>query len=218
MTVSKTINNTTQQDKQNENQPVAKKSYLTLWIMIFLFALPNVAAFYYYLNRDNIDFGKTTNYGTIISPARPVQDLQLKNIDNSSFKLSSMRGKWILLSIGSTSCQKNCQQNLYKIRQIKKAVGEDHKRINKVFFLTDQSSIESFKSLLNEYPDMEVIIPSTDHYQEFLSGFSVSDEKVEDGIYIIDPLGTYMMAYPKDADANKILKDVRRLLKVSKIG
>ena len=37
-------------------------------------------------------------------------------------------------------------------------------------------------------------------------------------IYVIDSLGNLMMWYPKDATSKGIKKDLKRLLKVSKIG
>jgi len=39
-----------------------------------------------------------------------------------------------------------------------------------------------------------------------------------DHIYMIDPLGNLMMRFPKDADPNKIKKDLYKLLKASAIG
>jgi len=213
MTENKTMNN-------SENTPVEqkKKSNITFWVMFVLFGLPYIAAFYFYFNRDEMNLGVTSNYGTIITPARPLPDVNLLKLDSSSFKLSSLKGKWILLSIGSSSCQQDCVDNLYKIRQIKKAVGQEYKRITKLFFLKDQSNIESFKQLLKEYPGMDVIVPSGKDYENYLLNFSYEESKVEDSIFIIDPLGNYMMTYPKGADASKILKDIERLLQVSKIG
>ena len=186
--------------------------------MIVLFGLPYIAALYFYYFADLSKMTKRTNYGTLISPVRQVNDIPLKKLDNSDFKLSELRGAWVMVSIGQSSCQKSCQDNLYKMRQIRKAVGEDRSRINRVFMLTDKSNIQSFNELLTHYSKMEVIIPTGDNYKQLISGFSINDESAEDGIFIIDPLGNYMMAYPKDADAEEILKDVRRLLKVSKIG
>ena len=42
--------------------------------------------------------------------------------------------------------------------------------------------------------------------------------KASDHLYMIDPLGNLMMRFPKDPDANKIKKDISRLLKASSIG
>ena len=108
------------------------------------------------------------------------------------------------------------------MRQIRKATPEGFARITRVFFLTEQTGMESFNTLLKAYHGMEVITPiendTNNTYTKFLQGFSVAGEKVEDGIYIIDPLGNYMMAYPPNAEAKGILKDMERLLKISQIG
>jgi cytochrome oxidase Cu insertion factor (SCO1/SenC/PrrC family) len=201
----------------NSSEEVKKKNHKMLWIMVAVFGLPYLVAFYFYFNKGDYDFAKT-NYGTIISPARPVPDFNLMKIDNSQFKLSSLKGKWVLFSIGKSSCEKDCVDNLYKIRQIKKAVGQNHKRIAKAFFLTDKENIESFKSLLKEYPGMDVIIPSGSEYSNYLLNFQHEGIELEDGMFIIDPMGNYMMAYPKGAEASKILDDIERLLRVSKVG
>ena len=210
---------TAEQTLKNPDKRATKKnSRTTLWIMIVLFGLPYIAAIYFYYFADLSEMGNQTNYGTLITPVRQINDMPLKKLDNSDFKFSEMKGKWILISIAQSSCATGCQENLYKMRQIRKAVGEDRSRINRIFLLTDTSNTPSFNELLSKYSGTEVIIPSGDNYQKFISGFSITDETIEDRLFIIDPLGNYMMAYPKDADANMILKDIRRLLKVSKIG
>ncbi|MDH5600383.1 MAG: SCO family protein [Gammaproteobacteria bacterium] len=185
--------------------------------MVFLFGLPYLVAFYFYFGTDKFTLDKT-NYGTIISPARAIPDVELIKPDNSKFRLSSLKGKWVLASIGNSDCKQDCIDNLYKIRQIKKAVGQEYKRITKLFFLKDKNNIESFEKLLKEYPGMDVIMPSGNDYNNHLSNFFYENKEVENGIFIIDPLGNYMMFYPKGADASKILKDVQRLLRVSKVG
>lgn len=203
---------------ESNKQAADNKNNITLWVMVLLFGLPYVAATYFYFNRDEIDLGSTSNYGTIITPARPIPDVELTRLDNSNFKLSSLRGTWVLLSIGSSECEKDCLENLYKIRQLRKAVGQDYKRISKVYFLQDTNYINRFEKLLTEYPDMDVFVPSNEKYQKYLSIFSYKGSEIKDGIYIIDPLGNYMMMYPKGSDPSKMVKDIERLLKISKIG
>ena len=198
-------------------EEIKKRNHKMLWIMVVVFGLPYVVAFYFYFNKSDYDFS-TTNYGTIVSPARALPDFTHTKLDNSEFKISSLKGKWVLLSIGKSSCQKDCVDNLYKIRQIKKAVGQNHKRITKLFMLQDKQHLESFKRLLKEYPGMDVIVPSGNEYNNYLSNFQYDGIELEDSMFVIDPMGNYMMVYPKGADASKILKDVERLLRVSKVG
>jgi SCO1/SenC len=195
-----------------------KKNNTALWMMILLFGLPYLAAYYFYFNRDDMSLGEQTNYGSIINPVRQLADNELTQIDGSKIKLSSLQGKWIMFSVGSSDCKASCQDNLYKIRQIKTALAAEHKRVKKAFFLTDVKAIDSFNELLKDYRNMHVIIPSGSNYKDYLSPLSVDGKAIEDGIFIIDPLGNYMMSFPKDAEAKEILKDMERLLKVSKIG
>ena len=208
-------------DKGSVNPANRRKTRFTLLLMVVLFALPNIAAIYFYLNRDSIDLSRfATNYGTIISPVRQPGDMLLKTLDGNEFLLSNMKGKWIMVTIGSSRCTQDCQDNIYKMRQIRKATGEFYKRIQRLFFLTDTSNIENFKTLMQDYQGMEVVLPgrSEQAYRDYLTTFSVNGEEIKDGIYFIDPLGNYMMAYQKQAEAKKILKDLIRLLKVSQIG
>ena len=65
---------------------------------------------------------------------------------------------------------------------------------------------------------MYVVKPAGEDYQKFLSRFSQDGSSIEDGLYIIDPFGNYMMRYAPDAEPKKVLRDLERLLKVSKFG
>jgi len=39
-----------------------------------------------------------------------------------------------------------------------------------------------------------------------------------DYIYLIDPLGNLMLRFPRDPDPSRMVKDLQRLLKASRIG
>ncbi len=203
--------------KQDNTENNKKRSNRTLWIMVLLFGLPYLAAFYFYFNRDVIEL-PTSNYGTIVNPARPILDVRLKKLDGSSMQTAALKGKWVLMTIASSRCQADCVDNLYKIRQIKKAVGQDFKRIRKVLILQDKVQLAHIEKLLVTYPGMDVFIPGSGNHQKFIDSFAYKDKPLQDSVFIIDPLGNYMMIYEKGADARKMLKDIERLLKVSKIG
>ena len=203
---------------ESESQKTPKRNNTTLWIMVFLFGLPYLAAYFFYFNRDTINLGEQTNHGTIVHPAKPVTDKPLKLIDGTNFQVSDLKGKWVMLSIGSSECKEACQDNIYKIRQIKKALAAEHKRVEKLYFLLDLDHIDSFRDNLKDYKGMHVVSPEADDYTQYLSIFSIDNHTINDGIYIIDPLGNYMMMYPPGEEPKNILKDMERLLKVSKIG
>ncbi len=208
----------------NQEVNPVKRSYTTLWVMIILFAMPYVAATYFYLNQDKIDL-PSSNYGEFVSPMRPVSGLGLNTLDNKGFSFLDVKGKWVLLTIGDSSCMQVCQENMYKMRQIRKAVGQERGRVERVFLLTDTTQRTAFAQKLKDYKGMIVALANTKTHTDLLASFELSsDASIQNilssvnSIYIIDPLGNIMMAYPEGADAEGILKDVRRLLLVSKIG
>lgn len=208
----------------------AKRNYKVLWIMIFLFALPYVAAMYVYLNRDELEIGKQSNYGNLISPAKklPAVSMTTINGDAASFDDAEIKGKWLMLTISSASCETACMDNMYKMRQLRKAAAENSLRLQRIFLLSDNQNMETLQNRLQEYGCMKTQIHDTEclkimRYDAATSDtlfafFKMEGQAVNDGIYIIDPLGQYMMYYPPDADPRKMLKDIERLLKTSQIG
>jgi hypothetical protein len=45
-----------------------------------------------------------------------------------------------------------------------------------------------------------------------------ADTQLQDHIFMIDPLGNLMMRFPKNADPQKMKKDIAKLLRASAIG
>ena len=80
--------------------------------------------------------GSTANYGTLI-PARPLADTPLQTSDGRSFKFSELRGKWILIQFDSGACGEYCERKLYFMRQVRKALGKDTTRVERLWLVTD---------------------------------------------------------------------------------
>ena len=207
----------------NDTQTQQKKSRRTLLLLVFVFALPYAAAMYFYMNRDNFEL-EQTNYGTIINPVRAVQAISFKDLNNETFEFSSLKGKWVIATIGSSTCAENCQKNIYHLRQIQKAVGKDRYKLKRLFILTDTDELETFKTKLTEYPHMKVVIANEDKHKSFLDNFKFKHkdtnelQDINDGVFFIDPNGDYMMGYPGGSPAPEILKDLQRVLKLSRVG
>jgi hypothetical protein len=51
-----------------------------------------------------------------------------------------------------------------------------------------------------------------------LLGLFTAPASARDHLYLIDPLGNLMMRFPREADPQRIRKDLGHLLKVSRIG
>lgn len=156
-----------------------------------------------------------TNYGTLIDPREyPMPPLGAVTLDGKPASLEDYKGKWIMLQVDRGACPETCQKKLYDMRQLRLTQGKDMDRIERVWLITDSEPLDTM--LMREYDGTRLLRVKPDLIKAWLpveSGTVASDH-----IFMIDPLGNLMMRFPKDADPNKIKKDINKLLKASSIG
>jgi hypothetical protein len=70
--------------------------------------------------------------------------------------------------------------------------------------------------LLREYDGMHVLRARRAELERFLP--AGEGTRIEDHVFLIDPIGNQMLRWPKDADPNRMKRDISRLLKASRIG
>ena len=162
----------------------------------------------------------TTNRGTLVHPARPLTlpaDMLVAGVSANDY----LQGMWTLLYIGDSDCDEVCNHNLYKMRQINIAQNENMKRVQRLYLARGDGLSGALGELLEkEYPKMAAVIFSATLAEQIAPDFLIDGVSMEgaERVYIIDPLGNLMMYYPPDADPSGMLKDLKKLLKYSKIG
>ena len=62
--------------------------------------------------------GKLMNYGEIIE-ARTLPDAPLPLLDGKPFRLSELKGRWVMLQVDGGACAEACQIKLYQMRQVR---------------------------------------------------------------------------------------------------
>lgn len=195
--------------EENKHQ---NKGRWKLLVVIMVCAAPLIASYltYYVIKPQG-----RTNYGTLIDPrAYPIPVLASTSLNGESIGLEAYKGKWLLLQVSGSNCRKPCQKKLYEMRQLRLTQGKDQDRIERVWLITDQSPIETL--LMREYDGTRMLRVESSLLKKWLP--TEPDTSIENHIYMIDPLGNLMMRFPKDADPNKIKKDISKLLKASSIG
>jgi cytochrome oxidase Cu insertion factor (SCO1/SenC/PrrC family) len=162
----------------------------------------------------------TTNRGILVHPARPLTlpaDMRVADVPVNDY----LQGRWTLLYIGDSDCDEVCNNNLYKMRQINIAQNENMKRVQRLYLARDEELSGVLNELLEkEYPKMAAGLLSATQAEQIAPDFLIDGVPMEgaERVYIIDPLGNLMMYYPPDADPSGMLKDLKKLLKYSKIG
>ena len=189
----------------SENAP---KSRATLWLIGILCIAPVAASYYaYYVAPPE----RHTNYGELMN-APPLPDARLSLADGAAFNLHQLRGKWILLTVDTAQCGEACRRKLFTLRQLRLTQGKDMERIERAWLISDDVPLAA--QLADDYRGTWLVRAAA---SELLK--SLPAEGALDGyIYVIDPRGNPVLRYARDADPARMIKDLTRLLKTSRIG
>lgn len=189
-----------------------KKGRWKLFAVIAICASPLIASYltYYVIKPED-----RTNYGALIDArAYPIPPLDSVALDGKPTGLEAYKGKWIMLQVSDADCAADCRKRLHDMRQLRLAQGKNMERIERVWLVTDKQPLET--QLIREYDGTHIFRVDEDKLKAWLP--TEAGTTAADHIYMIDPLGNLMMRFPKDADPNKIKKDLSKLLRASSIG
>jgi cytochrome oxidase Cu insertion factor (SCO1/SenC/PrrC family) len=195
-----------------------QKTLLTLGALILIFVGPLIAAWSMYTS--NKPLLSAFHYGQLIASPLAFNQLNLRDANNHAFSMQVLSGKWLLVYFVPNTCDKLCVQNLYKMRQIRLALGKDMDRMQRMLLMLPQPTDTLFdKQLAQDYSGTYRAVISRDIMINFLpKAFATAVTSKGGGLFLVDPLGNMILFYPPNADPEKILKDITRLLKVSQIG
>jgi cytochrome oxidase Cu insertion factor (SCO1/SenC/PrrC family) len=157
---------------------------------------------YYFWPRD-----ARANYGALIE-SRTLSPIAGLRLDGTPFDAAPLQGRWIILYAGAGACPPPCTSALYASRQARTIQNAERERIARVWLVDDAA--EPSATLLAQHPDLAVVRVDARTVVELPLG--------SDRIYVIDPLGNFVLAWPSNPDIKAMAKDLGRLLRASSIG
>ncbi|WP_426208131.1 SCO family protein [Massilia sp. TWP1-3-3] len=185
------------------------------WKLLAVLAVCASPLIFSYLTYYVIKPSGRTNYGTLIDPrAHPIPALGTTGLDGKPLALDAYKGKWIMLQVEPGDCPQACKDQLVKVRQLRLMQGKGMERIERVWLITDNAPLDI--ELMKVIDGVRMLRVKPDAVKAWLPVEPGGD--VTDHLYLIDPLGNLMMRFPKDAEPNKVTKDIGKLLKASAIG
>jgi peroxiredoxin len=191
-----------------------------IWLLLLSIA-PVAAAFIVYFTPALQPSG-ATNYGMLVEPQRPMPDAQqltVTTLDGQPFNLSDLKGQWLVVTADEAACPESCAKKLFVLRNTHAMTGKNVKRINRVWFITDDAEVP--EKVMSAYEGTIMLRADPTQLSTFLAGKTLDGEHLDEllePIWIIDPLGNLMMQYPLEPDPLKMRKDLGRLLHNSRIG
>ena len=105
-------------------------------------------------------------------------------------------------------CDVICERMLYATRQARTIQGGDQDRVVRVWLVPGEGDVPP--ALLARHPGLEVVRIA----QAAQANLATSDRR----IYLIDPLGNWVLAWPADPDIKALAKDLGRVLRASQVG
>ncbi len=180
-------------------------------LVLLICAAPVVASYFtYYVVRPE---GRR-NYGDLIDPQRPLPDLTATTLDGRSVNLRTLKDQWLLVSVAGGACDAACANHLYFQRQLREGLGKDKDRMDRVWLVDDAAPVAD--SLQPGLRDATVLRVPREALAQWLS--PQAGQQLEDHLYVVDPMGNWMMRFAPGVDlksAPKIKKDLERLMRGS---
>lgn len=184
---------------------------LKMLFVLLICVAPVIASYFtYYVVRPQA----RRSYGELIEPQREMPALVANTADGKPQPLQSLHGQWLLVSVAGGGCAAGCENHLYLQRQLRESLGKDKDRVDWVWLVDDAAPIRD--ALRPALAQAQVLRVPREQLQQWLQ--PAAGQAIEDHLYVVDPMGHWMMRFPAGMDrtgAAKAKRDVERLLRAS---
>mgnify|MGYP001253560017 FL=1 len=182
-------------------------------LIVFIFTVPFVIS--YYLSKD-YHAGRelqTSNYGSFINPIVELSQSTFDDYSGENLNVNQHLTKWSLIYRMPKNCSQMCFDEIYLIRQVNIALGKDMNRLERVIVLNQTIPSSEIDDLVIKYPKAIVVKNNSSTFINEIN--KITDRYV---LLLTDPLGNVILGYDEGFEGKKLLKDIKKLLKLSKIG
>jgi hypothetical protein len=185
---------------------------LKLLLLLAACAAPVIASYFtYYVIRPE---GRS-NYAQLIDPAPELPPaLTLTELDGRPVDPRNLRGQWLLVVVGGGACEGGCEKRLYAQRQLREMTGREKDRIDKLWLVTDGAAVDgALRAALDTAPATRVLRVPAAQLATWLA--PAPGESLDAHLYLVDPMGRWMMRAPAALDPMKFKRDLERVLRAS---
>lgn len=186
----------------------SRRGRLQLLAIAAVFFGPLAIAAWLYFQGEAYQPEGRANHGTLIEPIVNVNEA-LPGPGAGEFA----REHWLLLYAETGPCNDECRRGLYTSRQLRLMLGREMDRVERVLLHGEMPPDKVF--LAEEH---EGLISLRDPALSALLARSLPAGVGPGGFYLIDPLGNLVMYFELGLDPADIVSDIKRLLRLSRIG
>ena len=189
----------------NENKTTWARVQMLLIAAVFFGPLIVATVMYYggYLQPEG-----RTNHGALLAPF-----VAIAKQHSESEVVKQGDGYWLLIYGYDGNCDEDCRTALITIRQSQKMLGKEMGRLKRVFLHGESSPDTVF--LADEHAGLMAL--REDALMALLNNEKPAPQPAG-GYFLVDPLGNLVMYFRPDIDPSDMVEDIKRLLKLSRIG
>lgn len=205
-----------------DNAGQTRKNRVLLLLLLASFVIPFIVGDLAY--KRGWYQGGQTNKGLLLDP--PAALATLKAVDAAGRPLLADFAKehWWMLYVLPADCTAACHNRLFQMRQSLLALGREAERVRPLLVLTAAPAAATEALLQKEFAGFTRLQASAAEVDAALAKAAPAASQAG-LLYLMDPMGWIMLAYPPEADektsiikAEDTLDDLRKLLKNSRIG
>jgi hypothetical protein len=185
-----------------------------LWILVALFALPPIAAWLFYFNPQWLPQGRS-NHGELIDPSIALRPYALQTPQGEAFDWDLLRDRWTMTLLAEGHCDEHCIEQLIKVRQIRRALGANRQRIERLLILLPDAAGNLQQPSLAGLEGTRIAVAAGADATALRAAFAAAPA-IENSLFVIDPRGDLMMVHDMTRITSKeVLQDLEKLLKAS---
>ncbi|KPF57396.1 hypothetical protein D621_08280 [beta proteobacterium AAP51] len=156
-----------------------------------------------------------TNYSTLMQPTRSMPaDLNLRTLEGTPVTPQQLRGQWLMVNVGPAACDTDCEQRLFMQRQLREMVGRERDRLDKVWLITDEASLTpALREAMGGKAPVTLLRADAAAVARWLQ--PESGHQLQEHLYIVDPMGEWMMRVPAKPEPSRVMRDISRVLRAS---
>jgi len=185
---------------------------MKMLLVLLACAAPVLASYFtFYVVKPG---GGGAAYGALIHPTVPMPALVGTGLDGQAAPLVALQHQWLIVAVGGGACVEACEQRLFMQRQLREMLGRERDRVDKVWLVTDEVNVPGpLREALAATPAMQIVRLPRAAVATWLQ--PADGQRLEDHLYLVDPMGRWMMRMPVNPDPAKVKRDLDRLLRAS---
>lgn len=187
---------TTQKDR--------RKGRIILIFLAAFFALPYLVVFIYQSYPELSQKTGMSNKGHLFSPVHSIEQV-------ATDELEALKGKWTIIYVSGSSCDQDCYNQHYTMRQVRLASAKRRYKIQRLNLVVTDGIDEAYSQMLTEFPqEKQIVLTSNNPVMQQFDELTLEEQTGR--IYLMDPFLNIVLRYPVQTNPKDLLHDINKLI------